>query len=164
MTLPAEYKGGDPVAGSTSSLTAGCTGCHTLTDAGSTGTVGPNLDQAKPPATLVYQRVTEGAGADAVVQGHALDQADRRRDRLRDEGDRRQRERLIELPANFPRAVRVIATDFDHTLVWKDGELRPRTIAALAARNDAGLRVIVVTGRMVQSVQRTRAARLRRGA
>jgi Cof subfamily protein (haloacid dehalogenase superfamily) len=48
----------------------------------------------------------------------------------------------------------VIATDFDHTLVWKDGELRPRTIAALRRANDAGLRVIVVTGRMVQSVQR----------
>ncbi len=48
----------------------------------------------------------------------------------------------------------MIATDFDHTLVWKDGELRPRTIAALRRANDAGLRVIVVTGRMVQSVQR----------
>jgi mono/diheme cytochrome c family protein len=63
VTLPAAYKGGDPVAGKHVFLTAGCTGCHTLKDAGSTGTVGPNLDQAKPPATLVYQRVTEGAGA-----------------------------------------------------------------------------------------------------
>ena len=27
---------------------AGCVGCHTLKDAGSTGTVGPNLDQLKP--------------------------------------------------------------------------------------------------------------------
>jgi mono/diheme cytochrome c family protein len=63
VVLPAKYKGGDPVAGKHVFLTAGCTGCHTLKDAGSTGTVGPNLDQAKPPATLVYQRVTEGAGA-----------------------------------------------------------------------------------------------------
>ena len=63
VTLPAAYKGGDPVAGKHVFLTAGCTGCHTLKDAGSTGTVGPNLDQAKPPATLVFQRVTLGAGA-----------------------------------------------------------------------------------------------------
>jgi cytochrome c6 len=60
VTVPAAYKGGDPVAGKHVFLTAGCTGCHTLKDAGSHGTVGPNLDQAKPPASLVYQRVTEG--------------------------------------------------------------------------------------------------------
>src|SRR5262249_51192464 len=43
--------------------TAGCTGCHTLKDAGSNGTVGPNLDQAKPPKALVVNRVTNGRGA-----------------------------------------------------------------------------------------------------
>jgi cbb3-type cytochrome c oxidase subunit III len=43
--------------------TAGCTGCHTLRDAGSNGTVGPNLDQAKPPKALVVDRVTHGKGA-----------------------------------------------------------------------------------------------------
>jgi mono/diheme cytochrome c family protein len=63
VKLPAAYKGGDPVAGKKVFLTAGCTGCHTLKDAGSTGTVGPNLDQAQPAATLVFMRVTEGAGA-----------------------------------------------------------------------------------------------------
>jgi mono/diheme cytochrome c family protein len=42
--------------------TAGCTGCHTLAAAGSTGTVGPNLDQAKPPKELVVDRVTNGRG------------------------------------------------------------------------------------------------------
>jgi mono/diheme cytochrome c family protein len=41
---------------------AGCVACHTLADAGATGTVGPNLDQAKPPATLVVTRVTNGKG------------------------------------------------------------------------------------------------------
>jgi mono/diheme cytochrome c family protein len=40
--------------------TAGCTSCHTLKDAGSTGTVGPNLDDAKPPKALVVDRVTNG--------------------------------------------------------------------------------------------------------
>ena len=62
-TVPTEYKGGDPVAGKQVFLTAGCTGCHTLKDAGSTGTVGPNLDQAKPPLSLAVMRVTQGAGA-----------------------------------------------------------------------------------------------------
>jgi cbb3-type cytochrome c oxidase subunit III len=44
-------------------LTAGCTGCHTLKDAGSTGTIGPNLDKAKPPKSRVIDRVTNGKGA-----------------------------------------------------------------------------------------------------
>lgn len=42
---------------------AGCTGCHTLAAAGSSGTVGPNLDQAKPTKALVIIRVTNGRGA-----------------------------------------------------------------------------------------------------
>jgi mono/diheme cytochrome c family protein len=44
-------------------MTAGCTGCHTLKDAGSTGTIGPNLDQKKPPKSLVIARVTNGRRA-----------------------------------------------------------------------------------------------------
>lgn len=39
---------------------AGCSGCHTLKDAGASGTVGPNLDQKKPPKALVVERVTNG--------------------------------------------------------------------------------------------------------
>ena len=39
-----------------------CVLCHTLAAAGSAGTVGPNLDQAKPPASLVIERVTNGQG------------------------------------------------------------------------------------------------------
>ena len=42
---------------------AGCVSCHTLADAGATGTVGPNLDEAKPPHALVIMRVTNGKGA-----------------------------------------------------------------------------------------------------
>jgi mono/diheme cytochrome c family protein len=48
--------------GKTIFLTAGCTGCHTLKDAGSTGTVGPNLDQRKPSESRVVDRVTNGRG------------------------------------------------------------------------------------------------------
>ena len=53
---------GDPAAGKTVFMSAGCVGCHTLADAGATGTVGPNLDQAQPPAELVVDRVTNGQG------------------------------------------------------------------------------------------------------
>jgi len=53
--------------------------------------------------------------------------------------------------------VRVVATDFDRTLVWEDAALHDRTIAALRAAHAAGLRVIVVTGRMVQSLRQAMA-------
>jgi len=58
-----EAPAGDAAAGKQVFESAGCVACHTLADAGSTGTVGPNLDDAKPPATLVVTRVTDGAGA-----------------------------------------------------------------------------------------------------
>jgi sulfite dehydrogenase len=61
-TVPAQYKHGDATAGRKVFLTAGCTSCHTLKDANSHGTVGPNLDQAKPPLSLAVARVTKGAG------------------------------------------------------------------------------------------------------
>lgn len=58
-TLPA----GDPVAGkAVFTTTAGCAGCHTLKAAGSTGTIGPNLDDKKPPLALIVDRVTNGKG------------------------------------------------------------------------------------------------------
>jgi uncharacterized membrane protein len=40
----------------------GCASCHTLGSAGSTGTVGPNLDAAKPSRDVVIDRVTNGLG------------------------------------------------------------------------------------------------------
>jgi sulfite dehydrogenase len=54
---------GDAAAGKEVFLTAGCADCHTLADAGSTGTVGPNLDEASPSADKVVERVTDGQGA-----------------------------------------------------------------------------------------------------
>lgn len=39
-----------------------CGGCHTLSDAGTSGAVGPNLDAAKPPFDKVVERVTNGMG------------------------------------------------------------------------------------------------------
>jgi uncharacterized membrane protein len=50
------------VAGKKVFATGGCTGCHTLADAGATGDVGPNLDATKPSEALVLERVTNGLG------------------------------------------------------------------------------------------------------
>ncbi|MGA8487716.1 MAG: c-type cytochrome, partial [Gaiella sp.] len=65
---------GDAAAGKQVFESAGCVACHTLADAGSTGTVGPNLDDAKPPATLVVTRVTDGAGAMPSFKGKLTEQ------------------------------------------------------------------------------------------
>jgi mono/diheme cytochrome c family protein len=65
---------GDAAAGKQVFESAGCVACHTLADAGSTGTVGPNLDDAKPPATLVVTRVTDGAGAMPSCKGKLTEQ------------------------------------------------------------------------------------------
>jgi len=72
-TVPSQYKGGDPVAGKKVFQSAGCAGCHTLQDAGATGNVGPNLDQAKPPLSLAVTRVTKGAGAMPSFKGQLSD-------------------------------------------------------------------------------------------
>ncbi|HEU0247048.1 MAG TPA: cytochrome c [Gaiellaceae bacterium] len=56
---------GDPVAGKEVFLTVAqpsCGGCHTLSDAGTSGSVGPNLDAASPSYDKVVERVTDGQG------------------------------------------------------------------------------------------------------
>jgi cytochrome c6 len=56
---------GDPAAGKEVFLTVAqpsCSGCHTLSDAGTSGTVGPNLDAASPSYDKVVERVTDGQG------------------------------------------------------------------------------------------------------
>ena len=61
-TTPAAQ--GDPVAGKQVFLgSAACGGCHTLSDAGSSGNVGPNLDDAMPTYDKVLTQVTNGGGA-----------------------------------------------------------------------------------------------------
>ena len=47
----------------------------------------------------------------------------------------------------------MLASDFDRTLVGADAVLRPRTRAALESARDAGIRVVVVTGRMFRSIR-----------
>ena len=53
---------GDSAAGKAVFASAGCGGCHTLKAAGSTGNVGPNLDQLKPSFEAVQHQVETGGG------------------------------------------------------------------------------------------------------
>jgi cbb3-type cytochrome c oxidase subunit III len=39
-----------------------CAGCHVLADAGTTGTVGPNLDEAQPGLERAIAQITDGGG------------------------------------------------------------------------------------------------------
>jgi hypothetical protein len=54
--------GGDPAAGKGIFMNNGCGSCHTLEAAGTSGNVGPNLDEAKPSLSLVVDRVKSGKG------------------------------------------------------------------------------------------------------
>ena len=54
--------------------TAGCASCHTLKDASATGTVGPNLDDAKPSQDKVVERVTNGKGVMPSFKGQLTPQ------------------------------------------------------------------------------------------
>jgi mono/diheme cytochrome c family protein len=60
--LPALALTGDAAAGASVFESAGCGACHTLSAAGSSGTVGPNLDDAKPSYELAVTRITKGQG------------------------------------------------------------------------------------------------------
>ena len=63
---------GDAAAGK-AVFTANCGGCHTLADAGTSGAVGPNLDEAKPDADKVVERVTNGQGVMPAFKGTLSD-------------------------------------------------------------------------------------------
>jgi cytochrome c6 len=62
-TPSAPSTNGDPAAGKAIFTgSAGCAGCHTLKDAGAHGTIGPNLDQLKPPEARIVTQVENGGG------------------------------------------------------------------------------------------------------
>jgi Cof subfamily protein (haloacid dehalogenase superfamily) len=50
--------------------------------------------------------------------------------------------------------VEAVACDLDRTLIGEDAVLRPRTRAALERSRAAGIHILLVTGRMFQSVRR----------
>jgi cbb3-type cytochrome c oxidase subunit III len=58
--------GGEPLTEATDGETifaqAGCGSCHTLAAAGTSGTIGPSLDESRPDVALVVDRVTNGKG------------------------------------------------------------------------------------------------------
>lgn len=60
--LPALELTGDAAAGETVFASQGCGSCHTLSAAGSSGTIGPNLDDSQPSFELAVERVTLGQG------------------------------------------------------------------------------------------------------
>jgi cbb3-type cytochrome c oxidase subunit III len=54
-------------------FSSNCASCHTLAAAGASGTVGPNLDEAKPDEALVRERVTNGMGVMPSFKGKLSD-------------------------------------------------------------------------------------------
>jgi mono/diheme cytochrome c family protein len=54
-------------------FTQNCQGCHTLKDAGATGSVGPNLDDLKPPKATVVTQVENGGGPMPAFKGKLSD-------------------------------------------------------------------------------------------
>jgi mono/diheme cytochrome c family protein len=76
--LPEGEPGEEPTAAPTQAAgadgkaifaSAGCAGCHTLAAAGSTGSIGPNLDNVKPSADTVQAVVKSGSGAMPSFEG-----------------------------------------------------------------------------------------------
>jgi mono/diheme cytochrome c family protein len=64
-TVPTETAAGgegDAEAGSSVFASAGCGGCHVFEDAGSTGTIGPNLDQSSVDVEAAKTQITNGGG------------------------------------------------------------------------------------------------------
>jgi mono/diheme cytochrome c family protein len=61
-TTPTPSGGGANAKGKQVFESAGCGGCHTLKDAGTSGNVGPNLDTLKPSKDTVAKQVTNGGG------------------------------------------------------------------------------------------------------
>lgn len=55
-------------------FSASCASCHTLADAGASGSVGPNLDDSQPPLDLVVDRVTNGRGGMPAFSGQLDEQ------------------------------------------------------------------------------------------
>jgi mono/diheme cytochrome c family protein len=65
-TLPTDTGGaaseGDPANGKSIYASAGCGGCHTFSAAGSTGTVGPNLDDSNVDFAAAVEQIKNGGG------------------------------------------------------------------------------------------------------
>jgi mono/diheme cytochrome c family protein len=76
-TVPTEDDGGggggdvegDPTAGKEIFASTGCGSCHTLSDAGTTGTIGPNLDDSSVDFAAAVEQITNGGGGMQAYSG-----------------------------------------------------------------------------------------------
>lgn len=50
-----------------------CGSCHTLSDAGTTGSIGPNLDELSPSVDQVEEQVRNGGGGMPAFEGDLTD-------------------------------------------------------------------------------------------
>jgi mono/diheme cytochrome c family protein len=60
---------GDPAAGKDVFASAGCGSCHTLSDAGASGTVGPSLDDSSVDFAAAVDQITNGGGGMQAFSG-----------------------------------------------------------------------------------------------
>jgi mono/diheme cytochrome c family protein len=70
VALPAGAGGNDPKV----LFESNCGSCHTLADAGTTGTIGPNLDQLKPSKQAAHEQITNGGGGMPAFKGQLTPQ------------------------------------------------------------------------------------------
>jgi len=69
-----KFANGDAAAGKALFASKGCGVCHTMEAAGSTGTIGPNLDEAKPSEELIADRLINGKGQMPPFRSQLTDQ------------------------------------------------------------------------------------------
>jgi cytochrome c6 len=74
-TTPTET-GGESASAGRSIFAETCGGCHTLSDAGTNGNVGPNLDERQPSQEQVRNAIRTGPGAmpENLLQGEQATQ------------------------------------------------------------------------------------------
>jgi cytochrome c6 len=65
---------GDAANGKAVFASAGCGGCHTYSKAGSSGSIGPNLDDLAPSFDAVVTQVTNGGGPMPSFKGQLSEQ------------------------------------------------------------------------------------------
>jgi mono/diheme cytochrome c family protein len=78
-TVPTDSGGGgggegDAAAGKEVYASAGCGSCHTFADAGTSGTVGPNLDESSADFAAAQQQIANGGGGMPAFQGQLSDE------------------------------------------------------------------------------------------
>jgi cytochrome c553 len=81
-TVPTEDGGGggggggegDAAAGKEVYASAGCGSCHTFADAGTTGTVGPDLDQSSADFAAAQEQIANGGGGMPAFSGQLSDE------------------------------------------------------------------------------------------